>query len=288
MKNVMITGVSTGIGHHAADWLIRRGFRVFGSVRKTADADRLKESWGELFHPMIFDVTDGPAIENAASQVREALNGEVLSGLVNNAGMVVQGPLLHLDLDDFRYQLEVNVLGVVRVTQAFARMLGAQRNFVGTPGRIINIGSVSGVFATPFIAPYCTSKYGLEAISDCLRRELLIYDVDVIHLQIGPVTTPIWDKAREADWDQYQDTDYAPLIGLKDRIIKDSVNRAIHPDQVSERIYKCLTIPKPRARYLLIKNSLGFRFVSQIMPDRMVDRMFAKGMKSGDRFRPGV
>src|ERR1700760_4156836 len=123
MPSVVITGTSTGIGHGAAKVLLGRGFRVFGSVRKQADAERLKAELGMNFVPLLFDVTDEAAVNGAASEVRAALDGEKLAGLVNNAGIAVAGPLIELPVADFRRQLEINVIGPVIATKAFAPLL---------------------------------------------------------------------------------------------------------------------------------------------------------------------
>ena len=136
MKTVVVTGASTGIGEATARVLIRRGMRVFGSVRKQADGARLTRELGDRFVPLIFDVTDEAAVAAAAGAVSAALNGETLAGLVNNAGIAVPGPLLHLPIADFRKQLEVNLTGQLIATQAFAPLLGADHGRRGAPGQI--------------------------------------------------------------------------------------------------------------------------------------------------------
>src|SRR5512147_3329294 len=158
MQSVVVTGVSTGIGWAITKVLIQHGFRVFGSVRKTQDAGRLSKEFGKNFTPLLFDVIDEAAVQSAAQQVREQLNGEVLFGLVNNAGIAVPGPLMHLATDDFRHQLEVNLVSVLIVTKAFLPLLGADRSQRGKPGRIVNISSVGGKAGGPFVGAYSASK----------------------------------------------------------------------------------------------------------------------------------
>ena len=133
MRSVVITGTSTGIGWGAAKVLIANGFRVFGSVRKRADADRLKAEFGQSYVPLLFDVTDAGAVKEAAAEVRAALAGETLAGLVNNAGVAVAGPLLELPVDEFRRQIEINLVGVVIVTQAFAPLARHRSRAQGQP-----------------------------------------------------------------------------------------------------------------------------------------------------------
>src|ERR1043166_9486463 len=203
MKTVVVTGASTGIGWGSAKVLIKKGFKVFGSVRKEADGERLKKDFGANFTPLLFDITDAAAVKRGAKQVAAALGNETLSGLVNNAGIAVPGPLLFLDIDELLHQLEVNVIGQMIVTQAFAPLLGAGPSRQGKRGRIVMISSVGGRNASPFVGPYNASKFALEGLSEALRRELMIYGIDVIVVAPGAVATPIWDKADTVDVVRY-------------------------------------------------------------------------------------
>src|SRR6201990_2294004 len=162
MKSVVITGASTGIGHACAKFLLDKGYRVFGSVRKQSDADGRKSEFGANFTPLLFDVTDESAVLAAARDVRAALNGETLFGLVNNAGIAVTGPILELSVDQFRQQMDVNVTGPVIATQAFGPLLGVDRSLKGPKGRIVMISSVAGRNGKPLTAAYCASKHAVE------------------------------------------------------------------------------------------------------------------------------
>src|SRR3954469_193524 len=159
MRSVVVTGASTGIGWAIAKFLIGRGYRVFGSVRKQADADRLTGEFGANFTPLLFDVTDEAAVLATARKVREALGGETLAGLVNNAGVAVAGPVLELPVDDFRRQMEINVIGPVIATQAFGPLLGADPSLKGPKGRIVMISSVAGKNGNPLMSAYSASKH---------------------------------------------------------------------------------------------------------------------------------
>ena len=202
MQSVVITGVSTGIGWGALKILTSKGIHVFGSVRKLEDAERLTSEFGDSFTPLIFDVTDEKSVGEAVEQVRNQINGNNLLGLVNNAGIAIGGPLMHQPIADFRKQIEVNLIGQLIVTQAFLPLLGTDSNLQGKPGRIINISSVGGKISSPFLGAYSASKFGLEAISEALRRELTIYGIDVIIIVPGSVVTPIWDIAEKIDFSQ--------------------------------------------------------------------------------------
>src|SRR5690606_15134971 len=171
MKSILITGVSTGIGWSTAKLFLAKGYLVFGSVRKQADADRLQQEFGKDFHPLIFDVQDLKGIQEAYLEVKATLKDTSLDCLVNNAGVSVNGPMAYIALEEFSSQLDINVLGLVRVTQTFLPLLGFDNNL--PKGRIINISSGAGRVTRPFMAPYAASKHAVEAVSDGLRRELL-------------------------------------------------------------------------------------------------------------------
>src|ERR1700689_1854968 len=212
MQSVVITGASTGIGWATAKLLLSRGFRVFGSVRKPADADRLQTELGANFTPLLFDVTDEAAVLAAAREVRTALNGETLAGLVNNAGISVAGPLLELAVDDFRRQMDVNVIGPVIATQAFGPLLGADTSLRGPKGRIVMVSSVAGKNGNPLLSAYCSSKHAIEGLSERLRREMMLFGIDVIIVAPGAVKTPIWAKADEVDISTYRNSPFLPAL----------------------------------------------------------------------------
>ena len=277
MKSVVVTGASTGIGKDAARILIENGFRVYGSVRKQADADGLVKEFGENFIPLFFDVTDEAAVHAATEHVREELNGETLFGLVNNAGVAVAGPMMHLPIASFRKQLEINVTGQLIVTQAFAPLLGADRSLNGKPGRVVNISSVSGRNGNPFVGAYSASKHALEGMSESMRRELMLYGIDVIIVAPGPIATPIWDKAENEDPDQYQNTDYYEAgVRFQKYVIKRGKN-GLPVERVSEVILQALTSAKPRVRYIVTPELFTTWLVS-MLPKRFIDNIIAKNL----------
>jgi len=189
---VVITGSSTGIGAACALALDKRGFRVFAAVRSQQDGQRLTDQASDRLAPVVFDVTDEASIAAAAAEVGEVLGGAGLAGLVNNAGIAVPGPLEIVPLDKLRLQFDVNVIGQIAVTQALLPLLRAGK------GRIVNISSISGLVAAPFLGPYAASKFALEALSDALRGELRKWGISVSVIEPGNVATPIWEKTRSA------------------------------------------------------------------------------------------
>jgi len=274
MKSVVVTGSSPGIGWAIAKVLIAKGFRVFGSVRKTEDGERLKKEFGANFVPLYFDVTDAAAVAKGADQVAAALGGEMLFGLVNNAGIAVAGPLLYVKIDEFRHQIEVNLTAQLIVTQAFAPLLGADRSRRGEPGRIVMISSVGGRNASPFVGPYNASKFGLEGLSESLRRELMLFGIDVIIVAPGSVATPIWDKAEQLDLAQYDNTPYMkPLANLRDFMLALG-RKGFPPEKLGEAVYVALTVAKPKTRYQVSPQPL-LDFLQVALPKRLVDRLVA-------------
>jgi NAD(P)-dependent dehydrogenase (short-subunit alcohol dehydrogenase family) len=278
MQSVVITGVSTGSGWVITRVLIEKGFRVFGSVRKTQDAERLSKEFGANFVPLLFDVTDEPAVQAAAQHVREQLHGEKLFGLVNNAGIAVPGPLIHLSTDDFRNQLEVNLVGVLIVTKAFGPLLAMDRSLGGKPGRVINISSVGGKNANPFLGAYAASKHGLEGFSESLRRELIVYGIDVIIIGPAAVATPVWDKGEQVDISRYANTDYVQALQRMQEFMVESGRKGYPPEKVGEVVWQALTTAKPRVRYPVIPIRSFRRVIQMILPKRMVDRIIARNL----------
>lgn len=276
MKAVLVTGASTGIGRASVKVLLDADFKVFGSVRKESDGAALRAEFGEKFSPLIFDVTDEAGIRTAVEEVSAALGDATLAGLVNNAGVAVGGPLAHLPLEEFRHQIEVNLLGVFSVTQAFLPLLGADRARRGRPGRIVNISSVAGKMSAPFMGPYSASKHGLEAMSTSLRRELMLYGIDVVIVAPGAVATPIWDKAKEADATPYMNTDYAPALGkFLDYMMK--IGPAGYPpEKIARYVHTALTVPSPKWRYAPVRQKLINWTLPRLLPARRVDKIFAR------------
>jgi NAD(P)-dependent dehydrogenase (short-subunit alcohol dehydrogenase family) len=275
MRSVVITGASTGIGWATAKLLLDRGFRVFGSVRKPADADRLRSELGANFTPLLFDVTDAAAVLAAAREVRAALNGETLAGLVNNAGIALGGPLLELAVDDFRRQLEVNVVGPVIATQAFAPLLGSDPSLKGPKGRIVMISSVAGKTGNPLASPYAASKHAIEGLSESLRREMMLFGIDVIIIAPGAVKTPIWGKTDDIDVSAYANSPYAPALEKVRAFTKHLSEIAMPPEKIADAIANALTSAHPKVRYQLTPDPMR-HLITAILPKRMVDRIIAK------------
>jgi NAD(P)-dependent dehydrogenase (short-subunit alcohol dehydrogenase family) len=276
-RPVVVTGASKGIGRAAALHLAARGSQVFAGVRTEADGQALREASAspDRLCPVLVDVTDPQAIARAAETVRRAAPGGV-SGIVNNAGIVVAGPLEFLPLDEVRLQFEVNVVGALAVTQAFLPQIRAGG------GRIVNVSSLNGRVASPFVGPYCASKFALEALSDALRMELSRWRIPVVVIQPGAVATPIWETAAQratANAKRMPDGG-KQLYGRVLSVLADRAGRpprhSIPPGRVARVIERALTARRPRTRYLVGTDAHLAALVARLMPDRAIDWLLTR------------
>ncbi len=271
----MITGASTGIGYSLCKEFLNHGCRVFGSVRRQQDAERLKNDFGQNFHALLFDVTDEQAVKAGAEEVGRIIGDEGLDLLINNAGMAVGGLVMGLEVDDFRRQFEVNLFGLISVTKAFLPMLGAVADYNRKPGKIMNVSSVSGSIGYPFMAPYTASKFALEGFSDSLRRELLRYGIDVIKIAPGPVKTPIWEKS-EKQAKKEINPDFKQAYNRIKRSMEKSVEDALESDELARRVYKVYRKKKPKTRYVWLNDKFKRYVVPKCLPSRVVDSFIKK------------
>jgi NAD(P)-dependent dehydrogenase (short-subunit alcohol dehydrogenase family) len=270
-RSVVITGASTGIGAACALRFDRLGWRVFAGIRREEDGVRLAAQASDRLRWLPLDVTDPASITSAAALVATQLGNEGLHGLVNNAGIVVGGPLEYLAAAELRHQFEVNVFGLVAVTQAFLPLLRLTR------GRIVNIGSIAGRVTSPMVGPYCASKHAVEAISDALRLELAPWGIYTSVVEPGVVATPIWDKgsvqmdvtfgrmpaaARER---------YATLIGAFRSILRTAPKRAVSPEEVVRAVEHALLSSRPRHRYVIGTDARIRLALQTILPRRWMD-----------------
>ncbi|KAK9917367.1 hypothetical protein WJX75_003592 [Coccomyxa subellipsoidea] len=275
-RSVVVTGVSTGIGFEIAKALVVAGFHVFGSVRKQRDASDVQLDLGAAFTPLVFDVTDEIGIGKAALKVRQALQGRTLFGLVNNAGIANHACLAHQPIDEFRRVIKVNLTGTLAVTQAFLPQLGADKSLEGPPGRIVNISSISGKYSAPFVGAYCASKHALEGMSDSLRRELMLFGIDVIIIGPGYVSTPIWDKEEiTSTVAQYKDTEYAASLEAFDKRIIQAVQKGHSPADIASVVETALTAWWPRARYAIVAQPFSNWILPMWLPARWMDNLMA-------------
>jgi len=275
-KFVLITGASTGIGYGAAKELIRRGYTVFGSVRKIEDADRVKSELGAGFLPLLFDVTDAAAVDRAVAEVISQCKGQGLGGLINNAGISVIGPIELLSEEEIAYNFEVNVFGLLRVTKAFLPLLGAREIHPSSPGRILNITSVAGKLAGPYMAPYAGAKHALEGISHAMRLEFMRYGITVIIIGPGVIQTPIWDKG---PLERFEGTSYSDsLARFFGKVLPRAKRDGMPLAECSRQIGDIFETEKPRIRYAIVRNKFLNWTLPRLLPQRALDKYFRKMM----------
>jgi NAD(P)-dependent dehydrogenase (short-subunit alcohol dehydrogenase family) len=276
---VVVTGASTGIGNACALHLDRLGFRVFAGVRKDEDAERLRSAGSERLTPIKIDVTDSASIRQAAADVTEALGAEPLRGLVNNAGIAVSGPVEYLPIEEIRKQLEVNFIGQVAVTQAFLPLLRRSR------GRIVNIGSVGGEVALPFLSPYAASKHAIEGFSDSLRREVERLGVFVSVVRPGAIQSSIWERGNAAADEVLENVppDALEVYGDAVRGARAAANEraqeAIPAQEVADVVEHALTAERPKTRYVVGRIGKVMIALERWLPDRVFDRLVARAMR---------
>ncbi len=279
MNNIVITGVSTGIGYGATTEFIKKGYRVFGSVRKEEDAERLKKEFGPNFEALIFDLTDSKTIKDEADRVKTIIGDDNLTGLINNAGATEGAPLMHIPLDQMRQNLEVLLIGQLAVTQSFLPLLGAGKNNKKAPGRIMMISSTSGKSGFPFVGPYATAKHALEGMSKSLRGELAMYGIDVIVVGPGNIKTAIWGKNKTETIEQYIETDYYKPLKNMHKYMQDLVPRdSLDLDVFSRKLIKIFEKKNPGTRYTVVNKPLNNWIIVNLIPEKVKNRIVAKIM----------
>ncbi len=275
-RRVLITGASSGIGEATALRLTHAGWHVLAGVRADADGDRLRSAAGERLEPVTIDVTEPGTIAAAAA----ALGDEPLDGLVNNAGTALAMPLEFLPLDQLRRQLEVNLVGHVAVTQALLPNLRSAR------GRIVNVGSIAGRSALPFLGAYAASKHALEAVTDVLRVELRPFGIAVTVIEPGTIATPIWRKGGERFEELAGElpAQLGELYGERMAAFRKAAaaagQRAEPADDVAVVIERALTAERPKARYVVGRDARRRARVERLpagLRDRVYERFLLRG-----------
>jgi NAD(P)-dependent dehydrogenase (short-subunit alcohol dehydrogenase family) len=272
---VLVTGASTGIGHAIAMHLAANGYTVYAGVRKEGDRERLEAEHTRI-RPVILDVTVPADVTRAVQTVRE--NGDTLSGLVNNAGVAIAGPLEFLPLEALRQQFEINVIAPIAMTQAALPLLRETR------GRIVNVGSIAGRLSAPFVGPYSASKAAIASLTDALRQELARFGIAVSLLEFASVKTPIWQKGRAgrdvlvASMPPQAMTFYG---GLTDAVIAQTrveEREGMDPQVIAATVLAALRAPKPRERYVIGRKA-KIQAVAAMLPPSTRDALVKRVMK---------
>lgn len=275
-RTVLITGASTGIGYAAARHLAAQGWTVFAGVRSDSDGMDLKEDSSGDLRPIKLDVTKPDQVDAAVAVITAALRNKRLTGLVNNAGIAKMGPLAIQPLSDFEAHFAVNVFGMLRMTQALVPLLGSDPAREGAPGRIVTITSVGGRIAAPFLGAYTATKHANEAMTDTLRRELMIFGIDAIAIGPGSVRTPIWDKAEKDNADgPYARTAWADALHKFEDSMLEGGRTGLEPEAIAVIIETALSDASPKARYAPVPDKLTNFILPTLLPKRLLDKVFA-------------
>ncbi len=270
---VLITGASTGIGQATALRLDSIGFRVFAGVRKESDGEALKEKASgrlRVVHPL--DVTKAEDIAAALRYVESELGGAPLSAIVNNAGIALGGPLEAIELDDLRRQIEINTVAPIAVAQAFLPLLRRAK------GRIVNISSIGGRVAQPFVGPYVISKFGVEGANDVLRLELMEWGIEVVAVEPGTISTPIWDKGSSQVDDGLEKMTpeqrelYGKRLAKMAKVLAKQNDRGVPPEKVADAVADALTSGRPKPRYL-VGDARMLLSLKTLLPTRLLDKL---------------
>ncbi|MEH2318419.1 SDR family oxidoreductase [Nostoc sp.] len=275
---IVVTGASTGIGQACALLLDQLGFSVFAGVRQDIDAQTLKQKGSQRLIPIFLDVTDAESIASAVDKVTNTVGGVGILGLVNNAGIAVPGPLELLTIADFQYQMQVNVTGQLAVTQAFLGLLRQSR------GRIVNMGSISGISPTPFLGAYNASKFALEALTDVMRMELRPWGISVSIVEPGSIATPIWEKSlsqseiAQLDLPQSAQNLYGQAMNIVRKKMQILASKGISADIVAQAVVHALTAKQPKTRYLVGRDAKIGSVLKHILPDKLHDRIILYSM----------
>ena len=265
--NILISGASTGIGRACAEHLTSAGHKIWAGVRSQKSFDEL--SGLANLHPVFLDVADSPSID----ALLKSLKGERLDALINNAGIAVGGPIEALAMDDWRRQFEINFFGLVELTKACLPQLRQAR------GRVLNMSSLSGRIASPFMGPYSASKFALEAYSDSLRRELRKHGVHVCIIEPGPIQTPIWEKSVREGSDRLHQLDpamrelYGASLDKFSRLMLKTGESAAPVSRVIHAVDHALHSSRPRTRYPVGYGVGWLTRLSNVLPDKWMDQL---------------
>jgi NAD(P)-dependent dehydrogenase (short-subunit alcohol dehydrogenase family) len=277
LKYVLITGITTGIGFYIAKLILGQGYQVIGSYRS------LHNIPGELthhdhIHLVRMDLADEHSIEEAFIKIKEITAQYGLYAIINNAGIAIPGPITHLPLEKIKYQFQINLFGHIKVIQLAFGLLKTY----GPGSRIINMSSVSGLFASPFLGAYASSKFAFEGLSDSLRRELRLMGIKVVIIEPGPVRTPIWKKNMQVAED-FKESPYAAYLMKAGEIISETSRNALPPERLRSPVLNALSKDDPKPRYLIHKNKILFYILAKILPVPLADFLVQRNLKSGNR-----
>jgi short-subunit dehydrogenase len=273
MPSVLVTGAGRGIGLAITEHMSARGWDVYATARSEAalhSLDRLPN-----VHPIPLDITDRSDIAALSARLPAGLNG-----VVNNAGIIVNGPVEGLSLDDLTSQLDVNVIAQIAVTQAVLPKIRE------AGGRLVFMSSVSGLITTPGTGAYNASKFAIESLGDALRMELRPWKIPVSLIEPGPIRTDMWGSALD-EYDrmtkQLSEAHrqlYASHLAGSRKLLGRMQKLAADPKRVTKAVNHALTSRRPKRRYLLDTLSRTQKFTFAATPTAVTDAVLAAATTS--------
>lgn len=273
-KTILITGTSTGIGYGAARAFAAAGYRVIGTVRKAEDAERLRRQLGENFHPVLCDVTHPEEVAMLPEHVKTISETGWLDGLINNSGIEIVAPAELQKTEDMRAQFETNVFGLMSVTKTLLPSLGTDAKGRGHAGRIINVSSIGGVLALPFLSSYAATKFAVEGYSHSLRRELRLFGVKVIIIGPGAIKSGIWNKIKVSD-DMYKGTMYATAFAKFEALMQRAERDGATPESIGTFIRTIFEAKRPKVRYVFTPGKFQNWTLPSVLPHAWIDGLFS-------------
>jgi NAD(P)-dependent dehydrogenase (short-subunit alcohol dehydrogenase family) len=271
-KTILITGCSTGLGFAAARAFAERGYRVIATVRLEDDDRRVEAECRGSIHSVICDVTVKEQVAELPGTVRRITGDGVLDGLINNAGIILApGPVEFQKMEDIRAQFDVNVFGMMAVTIALLPLLGTADPVRRQAGRIINISSIEGKVASPFISAYAATKHAIEGFSSSLRRELRLFGIKVIIVAPGGIQTEMFRK-HALPVEPLVGTAYeGPFRKLKN-LVKQMEKESASAEEVARFLVRVFEARKPKARYAPSRAFMDGPWMT-LIPDLCYDAM---------------
>jgi len=263
---VLITGASSGMGKATAKALIQKGYTVYAAARRIEEMEDLRKRGGFLIE---MDVTKEEDLVAAVEHIQQEHGGVDI--LINNAGFGLYGPVEELPLERARYQFEVNLFGLARLTQLVLPDMREKR-----AGKIINISSMGGKIYTPMGAWYHASKHALEGWSDCLRFELRQFDIDVIIIEPGLIATEFNEVMTSTIPQESWEGPYRQIVeGLAENANEENVRSYSPPAEIAKVILKAINTDRPKTRYVAGRMARPLILMRRLLGDKIFDRLLA-------------
>ena len=281
-KSVLVTGTSTGIGRCAALQLDQLGYQVFATIRNKQDAESIQSEASDRLIPLMLDVTEPTSLDRAHEIVKLNVADAGLWGLVNNAAIGFVSPLEFAPLDDLRWLYEVNVFGLLAITQKFLPLIRQAK------GRIINISSTASSAVAPFHGPYSSSKLALNGLTDSLRLELKPLQVQVSLIVFGSVQTPIWATAGDKSTQVAQDfpPEALEIYGGNLGRVRDYFNRigktGMTTDQACQSILHALSAENSKTHYYVGPDARLHYWLRRLFYGRIADWIMVRTIGLND------